>query len=97
MSGLISTLTERDLAASKLLANSDRQADDGVFSRDLIDLAMMSLKADALQAALHKAEQAYGAAVLRDMAKAIERMQTRPNWLECCMQDVKTPAFPQKK
>ena len=33
----VSTLTSLDLAASKLLANSDRQADDGVFSRDVID------------------------------------------------------------
>ena len=29
------------MTASKLLANSDRWADDGVFSRDLIDLAML--------------------------------------------------------
>jgi hypothetical protein len=35
----VNTLTPLDLAASKLLANSDRQADDGVFSRDVIDLA----------------------------------------------------------
>jgi Domain of unknown function (DUF1814). len=39
----VSTLTRLDLATSKLLANSDRQADDGVFSRDVIDLAMMGL------------------------------------------------------
>ena len=30
------------MATSKLLANSDRGGDDGVFSRDLIDLAMMA-------------------------------------------------------
>ena len=53
----VNTLTPLDLAASKLLANSDRQADDGVFSRDVIDLA-----------------------------KAIDRMQNRPGWLERCMQ-----------
>jgi hypothetical protein len=32
------------LATSKLLANADRQADDGVSSRDLIDLAMETPK-----------------------------------------------------
>ena len=53
----VNTLTPLDLAASKLLANSDRQAADGVFSRDVIDLA-----------------------------KAIDRMQNRPGWLERCMQ-----------
>ena len=37
----VATLTPLDMAASKLLANSDRWADDAVMSRDLIDLAMM--------------------------------------------------------
>ena len=82
----ISTLTLTDLAASKLLANSDRQADDGVFSRDLLDLAMMALPLPQMRAALHKAEQAYGAAVTRDLAKALARLQTREGWLERCMQ-----------
>jgi Nucleotidyl transferase AbiEii toxin, Type IV TA system len=82
----VSTLTRLDLAASKLLANSDRHADDGVFSRDVIDLAMMHLRMHEARAALAKAEQAYGEAVLRDLAKAIDRLQTRPQWLERCMQ-----------
>jgi len=82
----IATLTLLDLAASKLLANSDRQADDGVFSRDVIDLAMMNLRLPLLQAALAKAELAYGAAVVRDLAKAIDRLQERAGWLERCMQ-----------
>lgn len=81
----IATLTLLDLAASKLLANSDRQADDGVFSRDVIDLAMMNLRLPLLQAALAKAELAYGASVARDLAKAIDRLQERAGWLERCM------------
>jgi hypothetical protein len=71
----VSTLTRLDLAASKLLANSDRQADDGVFSRDVIDLAMMELPLPVLRAALAKAEQAYGPSVARDLGKAIDRLQ----------------------
>jgi hypothetical protein len=82
----VSTLTRLDLAASKLLANSDRQADDGVFSRDVIDLAMMDLPLPALRAALAKAEQAYGPSVARDLGKAIDRLQNRTGWLERCMQ-----------
>jgi hypothetical protein len=82
----VSTLTPNDMAASKLLANSDRQADDGVFSRDVIDLAMMDLKLPALRLAMAKAEEAYGPAVLRDLAKAVERIKTRHGWLERCMQ-----------
>lgn len=82
----VSTLTLLDLATSKLLANSDRQADDGVFSRDVIDLAMMSLPLPTLRAALVKAQQAYGPSVARDLGKAVDRLQSRPGWLERCMQ-----------
>ena len=63
----VATLSVLDLASSKLLANSDRQADDGVFSRDLIDLAMMSLPLPTLRAAMNKASKAYGGAVARDL------------------------------
>lgn len=82
----MSTLTRLDLATSKLLANSDRQADDGVFSRDVIDLAMMDLPLPLLRKALAKAETAYGASVPRDLGKAIDRIQNRAGWLERCMQ-----------
>lgn len=82
----ISSLTWLDLATSKLLANSDRQADDGVFSRDVIDLAMMGLPLPALRAALAKAAEAYGPSVARDLGKAIDRLQNRSGWLERCMQ-----------
>jgi hypothetical protein len=82
----VSTLTRLDLATSKLLANSDRQADDGVFSRDVIDLAMMGLPLPVLRAALTKSEQAYGPSVAHDLGKAIDRLQNRSGWLERCMQ-----------
>jgi len=82
----VATLRPLDLAASKLLANSDRWPDDGVFSRDLIDLAMMRPPLRLLRQAAAKAEGAYGDAVLRDLGRAIERMQQRTGWLERCMQ-----------
>lgn len=82
----VNALTPLDLATSKLLANSDRQADDGVFSRDVIDLAMMSLPLPMLRKAVAKAEQAYGPAITRDLAKALDRLQNRQGWLERCMQ-----------
>lgn len=82
----VSSLTALDLAASKLLANSDRQADDGVFNRDVIDLAMMALPLRTLRAAMAKAEQAYGPAVARDLHKAVHRLQHRTGWMERCMQ-----------
>jgi hypothetical protein len=82
----VGTLSVHDLATSKLLANSDRYADDGVFSRDVIDLAMMNLTLPQLRMALEKATEAYGAAISRDLAKAIDRLQDRQGRLERCMQ-----------
>lgn len=82
----VATLTPRDLATTKLLANSDRWRDDSVFSRDLIDLAMMGPTLPLLREAVAKAEQAYGVSVLADLAKAIEALRTRHGRLEHCMQ-----------
>lgn len=82
----VHTLTPLDMAASKLLANSDRWADDSVFSRDVIDLAMMGLPLPLQRRALTKAEQAYGPAVARDLTKTIDRLQERQGWIERCMQ-----------
>lgn len=82
----IATLTPLDMAAGKLLANSDRFMDDGVFSRDVIDLAMMAPPLPLLRAAVAKAEQAYGVAILRDLGKALERLKGREGWLDRCMQ-----------
>ena len=82
----IATLTPLDMATSKLLANSDRGNDDGVFSRDLIDLAMMAPPLALLRAAVAKAETAYGVSILRDLKKSIDALQSRPGRLERCMQ-----------
>lgn len=82
----VSTLTPLDMATSKLLANADRWSDDSVFSRDVIDLAMMNPSLPLLRKALLKAQGAYGDAIARDLERAIERLQNRPDWLERCMQ-----------
>lgn len=81
----IATLTPLDMATSKLLANSDRWRDDGVFSRDLIDLAMMAPALGLLRQAVAKAQQAYGDSVLRDLRRAIELLNSRKDWLDRCM------------
>lgn len=81
----IATLTPLDLLTSKLLANSDRWNDDGVFSRDLIDLAMMAPGLPLLRKAIAKAEQAYGQSICQDLDKAITRLQTRQDWMDRCI------------
>lgn len=82
----VASLSSLDLATSKLLANSDRWGDDGVFNRDVIDLAMMKPSLPLLRQALLKAHGAYGDAIRQDLDKALLRLQTRQGWLERCMQ-----------
>ena len=81
----VSTATVKDLAASKLLANSDRWADAGVFNRDLIDLAMMDPDLNLLRHATDKAERAYGKSVKSDLGAAITRIQAKPEILDHCI------------
>jgi hypothetical protein len=90
----VATLTARDLAASKLLANADRWMDDAVYSRDLIDLAMMTPPRELFMSALAKARAAYGDAVARDLARAIQRLRERPGRLDACMQAMRITTVP---
>jgi hypothetical protein len=93
--GGIATLTPLDMAASKLLANSDRWADDSVFSRDLIDLAMMQPGKALLDRAADKARLAYGESIDADLAKAADALLQRPGRMERCMEMLQmTPSVP---
>ena len=85
----VAALSRLDMTASKLLANSDRWADRGVYSRDLIDLAMLDLKRAELQAAIVKSEGAYGASITADLSKALEYLLGTNNRLEECMSAMK--------
>ena len=77
----IATLAEVDLAASKLLANVDRWADDSVVGRDANDLAMMDLPPRRLRPAVEKASVAYGDSVTEQMLRAIDAFSQRDGWL----------------
>jgi hypothetical protein len=81
----VAVLTRVDMATTKLLANSDRWADDSVFSRDLIDLAMLQPKGKLMKQAMAKAEAAYGQSIDRDLEKAIDHLLGREGRLERCM------------
>lgn len=85
----VATLTPLDMATSKLLANSDRWADDGTHSRDLIDLAMMALKPQMLRMAITKAAAAYGTSIETDLIQAITRLGEREHRLERCLDAMK--------
>jgi hypothetical protein len=90
----VATLTLLDMAASKLLANSDRWADPGVQSRDLIDLAMMNPSKHLLREAIAKARGAYGDGIEKDLSAAIERLREKPQRLEDCMQALQMASVP---
>lgn len=81
----IATLTPLDLAASKLLALADRWRDDSVFSRDLIDLAMMQPARPLLRGAIDKAAGAYGDSIEASLDKAIADLRQRPQRLDDCL------------
>jgi len=91
----VSTLTHIDMAATKLLANSDRWSDNAVFNRDLIDLSMLDLPSEMFKKALQKAKLAYGESVERDLIKAIESLKNRPGRLSSCMSAVKMNSIPE--
>jgi len=89
----VATLTPLDMAATKLLANSDRWMDDSVFSRDLIDLAMMQPKPQLMRQARERAMTAYGESIDADLRRAIERLFDRNGRLERCIEvmQMRTP------
>ena len=90
----VATLTRLDMAATKLLANADRWADDAVMSRDLIDLAMMEPGKELLRLAMAKAAKAYGKSVAADLGKATEALRTRPHRLDRCMEAMQMSTVP---
>lgn len=90
----VPVLTPIDMAATKLLANSDRWSDDSVNSRDLIDLAMIGLDKGKLNLAIEKAQLAYGASIERDLGKAIDTLLRRKGRLDHCMNALKIDTLP---
>jgi hypothetical protein len=80
----IPSLTRLDSIASKLLVNSDRYADDSVYSLDLIDLAMIKPTKKELHLAMEKAKKAYGDSIQRDLVRSIDYLFRREKRLDKC-------------
>ena len=79
------TLAPEDQVATKLMANSDRWADSAVWSRDLIDLAMLTPRHRLDAAGVEKALLAYGESVLLDFEKARHSLLNTDGRLATCM------------
>ena len=68
----LEALDHESCFAEKFLANTDRGLDRAVLSRDLIDLAFMSVSwGDGILPGISIAEEAYGATVRRVLASAL--------------------------
>ncbi|CEE84472.1 conserved hypothetical protein [Xanthomonas citri pv. citri] len=93
----VPTLSREDLFAEKLLANADRWADRSVMSRDLIDLAAMTLHWGPIpDAAWDKASDAYGDHLRQAYNSALERVSDRA-YLKRCLDAMQVEqAFAQK-
>lgn len=84
----VPVLSQVDLFAEKLLANSDRGLDRAVLSRDLIDLAMMIHYWGPIPlAAWAKAESAYGQSVRRDF-DACRQLLGNSAYRSRCLRDM---------
>ena len=80
----IPSLTRLDSITRKLLVNSDRYDADSVYSRDLIDLAMMKPTKKELHLAMEKAKKAYGDSIQRDLVRSIDYLFQREKRLDKC-------------
>ena len=76
--------------AEKLLANADRGMDELFRSRDVIDLAFISLDLDegALKEALALAQAAYGETVLKSLNEAIKKLEIDAKYRAQCVKDL---------
>lgn len=81
-----------DRGAEKLLANSDRWMDSSVFSRDLIDLAILAYHGDLYDRSFVKAEAAYP--VREPLKRAIAAFRELPDGGDRCYQalQIQNPA-----
>lgn len=81
----VPTLSREDMYAEKLLANTDRGSDKSVYSRDIIDLAMMIAHWGAIpEPAWAKVRDAYGKSADTAYNAAIALISDR-NYLTSCL------------
>lgn len=92
----VPTLSRVDLYAEKLLANADRWADRSVMSRDIIDLAAMTLHWGAIpDQAWDKATEAYGDHLRQAYNSALGLVSDRA-YLRGCLEAMQVePGFAQ--
>lgn len=62
-----------------------RWTDASVFSRDVIDLAILNLSKPELETTIKKAQTAYGEAITTDLSKAIKQLNEQDGLLDRCM------------
>lgn len=78
-------LTDTDLIAEKVMANSDRFLDTAVFHRDILDLAFMQTASFRTSEGYLKAFQQDGERGVRDLDRSIEKLLSDFAWLDSCL------------
>lgn len=85
----VECLTMPDCYSEKLLANSDRWADRQVFSRDLVDLAVLRSKHGPIpELAWSKVDVAYKSAPRSDLGKALSAFED-PSYQARCFEGLR--------
>lgn len=84
ISGVLA-LTDIDLIAEKIMANSDRFLDTSVFHRDIIDLAFMSISGFRSSEGFLKAFDEYGDRGIADLDRSIQKLLSDFAWLDTCL------------
>lgn len=88
----VACLNPMDVAAEKLLANSDRWNDTSVLSRDLIDLAMLRSQGEIPGAAFDKAEAAYP--VVEPLRRSLNWFLEKPDYQTRCYKALQVRSRP---
>lgn len=86
----VPTLTASCAVAEKLLANADRGLDRLFRSRDVIDLAFISLDLDdaTFRTGYELAEKVYGKTILRDLNEVIKRLELDAKYRRECLKEL---------
>lgn len=86
----VPTISRADAYAEKLLANSDRWGDKSVFSRDILDLAVMvGAWGDVPAESLAKAGSAYGATITKDIVSAADLVLQNDGYRRQCFDQLR--------
>ncbi|WP_395339529.1 nucleotidyl transferase AbiEii/AbiGii toxin family protein [Ningiella sp. W23] len=82
----VKKITNTDMIATKLIANTFRGQDSAYFNRDILDIVFMDPEKGLLQRGSKKAVDAQGDKVLTSFINSANKLLTDKAWLATCLQ-----------